>query len=133
MEDREAAFLSGALNPGDGSGLGRVPKWVRVWWVARYGEQCAICGWADRHPVTGRIPLEFDHIDGDCSNNRHANLRLLCPNHHALSENNGVLNAGKSKRRRKWAGVVVIQRIAREPAEVATPRGLEPPAFTSGG
>jgi 5-methylcytosine-specific restriction endonuclease McrA len=64
--------------------------------------------------VTGRVPLEFDHIDGDCSNNRHDNLRLLCPNCHALSENHAVLNYGKSKRRRKWAGVVIIQRVARE-------------------
>jgi hypothetical protein len=72
-----------------------------------------VCGWAEAHPITGRIPLEFDHIDGDCSNNRHSNLRLLCPNDHALSENHAVLNYGKSKRRRKWAGVVIVQRVAR--------------------
>ncbi|MFO1310473.1 MAG: hypothetical protein U1F41_00245 [Burkholderiales bacterium] len=31
------------------------------------------------------IPLELDHIDGDRSNNLLANLRLLCPNCHALT------------------------------------------------
>jgi 5-methylcytosine-specific restriction endonuclease McrA len=31
------------------------------------------------------IPLELDHINGDSSNNNLDNLRLLCPNCHALT------------------------------------------------
>ena len=31
------------------------------------------------------IPLELDHIDGDNTNNELSNLRLLCPNCHALT------------------------------------------------
>ncbi len=31
------------------------------------------------------IPLELDHIDGDVHNNLLSNLRLLCPNCHALT------------------------------------------------
>ncbi len=31
------------------------------------------------------IPLELDHIDGNNSNNNLINLRLLCPNCHALT------------------------------------------------
>ncbi len=33
------------------------------------------------------IPLELDHIDGNHQNNDINNLRLLCPNCHALTEN----------------------------------------------
>lgn len=31
------------------------------------------------------IPLELDHIDGDRENNQLTNIRLLCPNCHALT------------------------------------------------
>ncbi|MEN3332591.1 MAG: hypothetical protein V7641_1956 [Blastocatellia bacterium] len=32
------------------------------------------------------IPLELDHINGDPTDNRIENLRILCPNCHALTE-----------------------------------------------
>ena len=45
--------------------------------------QCELCGWA-KVSVDGRIPLELDHINGDHSDNRIENLRILCPNCHSL-------------------------------------------------
>jgi hypothetical protein len=41
------------------------------------------------------IPLELDHIDGDSQNNHATNLRLLCPNCHALT----ATYRGKNKKR----------------------------------
>ena len=71
---------------------------VRRWMRETYGMKCSECGWSDRHPLTGRVPLTIDHIDGDVSNCQPENLRLLCPNCHSLTDTFGALNRGKGKR-----------------------------------
>jgi hypothetical protein len=58
--------------------------------------RCERCGWAE-HASDGRIPVELDHISGDKSDNRIENLRILCPNCHALQPTHRGLN---QKRRR---------------------------------
>ena len=45
--------------------------------------QCEICAWAKARD-DGSIPLELDHINGDRTDNRIENLRILCPNCHSL-------------------------------------------------
>lgn len=69
----------------DRSRNGRIPGWAREYLISLRGEACEICGWNELHPRTGRVPLEFDHIDGDRSNNQPENFKILCPNHHALT------------------------------------------------
>jgi 5-methylcytosine-specific restriction endonuclease McrA len=44
---------------------------------------CELCGWCEIS-VDGRIPVELDHLNGDHSDNRIENLRILCPNCHSL-------------------------------------------------
>lgn len=41
------------------------------------------------------IPLELDHIDGNRKNNELSNLRLLCPNCHALTPTYRGKNIGR--------------------------------------
>jgi len=41
---------------------------------------CNLTVWLD-----AAIPLELDHINGDSTDNTFSNLRLLCPNCHALT------------------------------------------------
>lgn len=45
------------------------------------------------------IPLEIDHIDGDRTNNQLENLRLMCPNCHALTPTYRGRNIGRATRR----------------------------------
>jgi hypothetical protein len=53
--------------------------------------RCELCGWAER-AADGRIPIELDHINGDKMDNRLENLRVLCPNCHALQPTHRGLN-----------------------------------------
>ena len=46
-------------------------------------QHCEMCGWKKRSN-DGRLPLELDHINGESSDNRLENLRVLCPNCHSL-------------------------------------------------
>ncbi len=66
-----------------------------------YGEQCSICAWKERHPVSNKVPLEIDHQDGNSENNKEQNLRLLCPNCHSLTSTFRNLNVGRGRLWRK--------------------------------
>lgn len=57
--------------------------------------ECEICKWAE-YSIDGRLPLELDHINGDHSDNRLENLRVLCPNCHSLQ----LTHRGRNKKKK---------------------------------
>ena len=50
-----------------------------------FKHECATCGCSKWFGA--KIPLELDHIDGNNKNNGLSNIRLLCPNCHAMTDN----------------------------------------------
>lgn len=65
---------------------------IRTYLIEQANYQCTQCQWGEINPTTGKAPLEVDHIDGDCYNNRAENLRVLCPNCHSLTPTYKALN-----------------------------------------
>ncbi len=72
-------------------------NYIQHYLIGKYGNKCTLCGWDEVHPVTNRIPLQVDHIDGNAENNTEENLRLICPNCHSLTLNYGNLNRGNGR------------------------------------
>lgn len=79
---------------------GNVVPSIRRYLLEKKGIKCWSCGWAEVNMYSKRVPLEVDHIDGDCWNNLEDNLRVLCPNCHSLTPTFRGLNKGSSGR--KW-------------------------------
>ena len=78
-----------------------ISQYLKRYLFQKYGEQCSICSWSQIHPVSGLVPLEVDHIDGNAENNTEKNLSLLCPNCHALTPYFRNRNRGNGRVRRR--------------------------------
>ena len=68
--------------------------------IEKYGNQCMECGWGKVNPLSGKIPVELEHIDGNSENNSLDNLKLLCPNCHSLTPTYKALNMGNGRHKR---------------------------------
>ncbi len=73
---------------------------IKRYLLEQCDNKCPKCGWGESNPVTGIVPLEVNHIDGDSKNNRPDNLEVLCPNCHSLTPNFRALNKKSSRTRR---------------------------------
>lgn len=89
------------LESGSIGSMGQISNHIKRYLFEKYNNACSECGWAKRHILTGKAPLEVDHINGDANDNRESNLRLLCPSCHSLTGNFRALNWGKGRVNRK--------------------------------
>lgn len=92
-------WKSGNKNGNVGISSRIISSHLKKYFLEKHGSRCSQCGWNKKHPKSGKVPLEIDHIDGNSENNLEKNLRLLCPNCHALTPNFKNRNKGKG---RKW-------------------------------
>lgn len=76
-------------------------KWFKKYLIEKHGEKCMKCGWNERHPITGKVPIELEHKDGNSENNSLDNLELLCPNCHSLTPTYKALNTGNGRHKRR--------------------------------
>ena len=68
--------------------------------IHKHGEKCMECGWCEINLLSGKVPIELEHIDGNSENNSLNNLKLLCPNHHSLTPTYKALNKGNGRHAR---------------------------------
>lgn len=77
---------------------GGTSSYIKRWLIEEYGELCSRCGWAEKNPTTGNIPIEIEHKDGNYKHNDKTNICLLCPNCHSLTSTFRALNVGKGRK-----------------------------------
>lgn len=92
LEQNVNAFLNGENKTKD-------PRSIRRYLFETREYKCEEC---DNTEWQGQpIPLQVDHIDGNWENNIPENVRLLCPNCHALTPTWGFRNKGNGRHYRR--------------------------------
>ncbi len=76
-------------------------KTVRKYMLLKYDNTCQECGWNKLHPIDNKPLVEIDHIDGDASNCKEENLRVLCPNCHSMTPTFRARNKISTRNRSK--------------------------------
>lgn len=74
------------------------PDTIRKYLFSTREHKCVICKNTDWCGTT--IPLSMDHIDGNATNNKLENLRLICPNCDRLLPTFGSRNKGFGRQAR---------------------------------
>ena len=90
-----------------------IPKHAKVkrLLIFEKGKRCQKCGWAETNPYSKTIPIELEHINGDCYDFAYENCCLLCPNCHSLTPTFRGLNRGKGQGRNFYK---LVSRWAKE-------------------
>ena len=83
-------------------GKTQTAKWIRDYMIETNGEKCMNCGWSEKNPHTGNVPIELSHKDGNFMNNKIENLEIICPNCHSLTDSYKGANKKEGRPRSKY-------------------------------
>ncbi len=75
------------------------PITIKSHLLEQHGYSCAQCGGTEWQGC--KMPLQLDHINGDSGDEELVNLRLLCPNCHALTPSYAGRNLGNGRVKRR--------------------------------
>lgn len=117
MDNRYLNYITmwknGDVDGGAGN-WGDISDYIRRYLFEKSNSKCSICGWGEVNKFTGKVPLEIDHIDGNPLNHSESNLRLICPNCHALTENYRGRNVKHGETKGRGYKVVYTERTQRD-------------------
>ena len=84
-------------------GTEQISSYIKRYMLEKTNCSCEICGCNWVNPKSGKPIVEIHHKDGNAFNNNEENLQVLCPNHHAMTENyrNNNKNNGRKSRKNK--------------------------------
>jgi hypothetical protein len=88
-------WLNGEIDGGTSSGL--VSSHIKRYLREKYNNACQDCGWSKINQYTNKVPLEVEHVDGNHTNNKIDNLKIICPNCHSLTGTYKALNKGNGR------------------------------------
>lgn len=74
-------------------------QFVKEYLMKTRGDKCEGCGF-DKHGPYGSI-IQLDHVNGNCFDNDPSNLKLLCPNCHAMTPTFGSRNKTNEHKQRR--------------------------------
>lgn len=75
-------------------------NWLKSIFLEEQSHKCCICGIEDKWN-NKELHFVLDHIDGDATNNKRENLRLICPNCDSQLDTYKSRNKGRSTRKYK--------------------------------
>lgn len=122
-EGKVNLWLSGEWDGNTSSGLS---DHIRNHLLEEAGFACQECSYNTRHPDDGRPILEIEHINGNGMDNRPENLKVLCPNCHALTSTYRGRNRGNGRPSRYSKKIIPIESNFKEVRDAAMKRELNP-------